>query len=108
MTVSIPWRWRLRSQTLRQLIDKVREPLEAWASVREGFVNFPSYQGADLFDWLNGKEKPSDVTANSLRRGYFRDIAHVPDLEVLGVATPAIGLLGGHRLSTVQYGTTEM
>lgn len=35
---------------LRLLIEKVKPVLEQWASIREGFENFPSYAGADLFD----------------------------------------------------------
>ena len=46
---------------LRVFIEKVKPTLEQWASIREGFENFPSYAGADLFDWLNGVEKPSGL-----------------------------------------------
>ena len=46
---------------LRLLIQKVKPVLEQWASIREGFENFPSYAGADLFDWLSGVEKPSGL-----------------------------------------------
>ena len=47
------------------------------------------------------------VKTHDLRRGYFRDLAHMKGDEIRGAATHALTVAGGHSMKAVEKGLTD-
>ena len=42
-----------------------------------------------------------------IRAGSLRDLAHIPEQEMLGIGNPAVAKAAGHRSSSLAAGTTD-